>query len=96
MRTFVIQLHEEASSESSLELQLASSHQEVPVAGGMNINTVIADRNFVVQLYEAVASEISLELELASPHTHQELVVGRRRNTSSCSSSREKLSCPAS
>ncbi len=75
MRTFVIQLHEEAPSESSLELQLAYSHQEVPVARGMNINTVIAERNFVVQLYEAVASEISLELQLASSHTHQELVV---------------------
>jgi len=60
VRTFVIQLHEAASSESFLELQLAYSHQEVPVARGMNIKTVIAERNFVVQLYEAVASEISL------------------------------------
>jgi hypothetical protein len=85
VRNFVIQLHEEAPSESSLELQLAYSHREVPVARGININTVTTERNFVVQLYEAAGSEISLELQLASSHTHQELVVavdgcrGRRR-----------------
>jgi hypothetical protein len=56
-------------------LQLAYSHREVPVARGVDINTVTAERNFVVQLYEAAASEISLELQLASSHTHQELVV---------------------
>jgi hypothetical protein len=75
VRNFVIQLHEEAASESSFELQLAYSDREVPVARGININTVTAERNFVVQLYEAAGSEISLELHLASSHTHQELVV---------------------
>jgi hypothetical protein len=75
VRNFVIQLHEEAASESSLELQLAYSRRDVPVARGVDINTVTAERNFVVQLYEAAGSEISLELQLASFHTHQELVV---------------------
>jgi hypothetical protein len=75
VRNFVIQLHEEAASESSLELQFAYGHREVPVARGVDINTVTAERNFVVQLYEAAGSEISLELQLASSHTHQELVV---------------------
>jgi hypothetical protein len=90
VRNFVIQLHEEPASESSLELQLAFSgrevpvslelqlpynRREVPVAPGVDINTVTAERNFVVHLYEAAGSEISLELQLASSHTHQELVV---------------------
>ncbi len=75
VRNFVIQLHEEAASESSLELQLAYSRREVPVARGLHINIVTAERNFVVQLYEAAGSEISLELQLATFHTHQELVV---------------------
>ncbi len=55
-------------------MQLAYSHREVPVARGVDINTVTAERHFVVQLYEAAGSEISLELQLASSHTHQELV----------------------
>ncbi len=90
VRNFVIQLHEEAASESSLqlqlaysgrevpvslELQLAYSPREVPVTRGVDISTVTAERNFVVQLHEAAGSEISLELQLASSQTHQELVV---------------------
>jgi hypothetical protein len=62
-------------SDSSLELQLVYSRREVPVARGVDINTVTAERNFVVQLYETAGSKISLELQLASSHTHQELVV---------------------
>jgi hypothetical protein len=85
VRNFVIQLHEEAASESSLELQLAYSRREVPVARGVNINTVTAQRNFVVQLYETAGSEISLELQLASSHTRQGLVVTADGYTSSCS-----------
>jgi len=40
VRNFAIQLHEEAASESSLELQLTCSRREVPVAPGVDINTV--------------------------------------------------------
>jgi hypothetical protein len=75
VRNSVIQIHEEAASESSLGLQLAYSRREVPVARGVDINTVTTERNFVVQLYEAAGSQISLELQLASSHTRQELVV---------------------
>jgi hypothetical protein len=41
MRNFVIQLHEEAASESSFELQLAYSRREVPVARGVEIRQLL-------------------------------------------------------
>jgi hypothetical protein len=76
-RNFLVQLHEAAGSEISLELQLGSSHthQELVVAADVDIHPVVAapERKFLVQPHEVAGSESSLKAVQAG-FAHQAIV----------------------
>jgi hypothetical protein len=80
---FVVQLHEAAGSESSLEVQSASAtRQELVVAAGVDIHTVAAaERNFVVtQLHEASREpKMRLMADLMNPAEEEAVVAPTTR-----------------